>query len=242
MGEQKLCSHCNQPIEDEENVILCASCQKPHHKECWTKCKCFINCNGDDDNDEIQNYNFVNQYTDFEQDNSLSHTDLSVELQYVGFKKLDYYRHAFIQITDYSTSNFNFAAFFFNAIWLFYRKLYKESILVMIISLAAQILAIGGIEFLYGLMVNLTDTRDELYNLANIMSGLQDAIPYIVFFIISICIGFMANKLYFKKITKLKNSNKDYSCGGTNILAIIIVPIIAGILEIVANTLMRIFF
>ena len=44
MTEINICSHCNQEIENEDNLILCASCQKPYHKKCWVKCKCYLNC------------------------------------------------------------------------------------------------------------------------------------------------------------------------------------------------------
>lgn len=43
--------------------------------------------------------------------------------------------------------------------------------------------------------------------------------------IIGIILGFIANRLYLNKITRLKNKNKDYRCSGTNILAAILIPL-----------------
>ena len=49
----KICKHCKEKINDESEMITCSSCRSTYHKECWSKCKCYIIC----PESEVSDYN-----------------------------------------------------------------------------------------------------------------------------------------------------------------------------------------
>lgn len=239
MTEIKICSHCNQEIENEDKLILCASCQKPYHKECWTKCKCFINCGIDNFQLEHSISNYSNENISQENENKIQYDDLSEELKYVGYKNLDYYRHAFTQINDLNSTPFNFAACFFPAFWLLYRKLYIEYFAVLGINLVVQNISIKILDIILSSQIK---TVDDWYEMSKLFSELSNVLAYIIGIIIAIAIGLIGNKLYFKKIKRLKSKNKDYDCGGTSIVKSLFIGLAITTLFVLVEILLDIIF
>ena len=123
--------------------------------------------------------------------------------------------------------NFNLAALFFNSIYMLYRKMYIEGIILIVISI---------ISFYLSILIN---TKIFLgYLIAN--------------FVIAVVLCFIFNKLYInsckRKINNIKKKHKTISVselrtlckkkGGTSLIIAIIIPIIISIVStIIFNTL-----
>ena len=112
--ETKICSHCNQPIENEDNLILCASCKKTYHRECWGKCACFYNCQSINNRDTT-----IESDTISSAEHTIDETD-----NYIGANS-KYYQEVFEEIKD-GYCRFNWSAGLFSGCWLFYRKCIKN--------------------------------------------------------------------------------------------------------------------
>jgi hypothetical protein len=127
--------------------------------------------------------------------------------------------------------SFNIFAFFFNALWLAYRKMYKKLLLVMLIA------------FLTGILISILDFSGLLSS-----STLSD-VEMISYLLIPSFVGIFANKWYIKKsistientMTQESNTEKMIELlkkkGGTSVIAPIILFTISILLTLLGETL-----
>ncbi len=126
-----------------------------------------------------------------------------------------YYVEKWIAIEDNGKDSFNIGAFFFGAFWMLYRKMYKESIIVMMLILLET--------YLEGYIISIFEWW-EYEVVLNLISSLT----------IATVIGFFGNRLYLnstnQKIKELKVINREQSAyqsvlayvGGTSWAAVAI--------------------
>lgn len=152
-----------------------------------------------------------------------SHYNQELESQYKKYvgTNYEYYEKSFAKIQETNSNKFNLAAFFLNIPWLFYRKLYIEGIIATILSCLAYITP----SLLYA-FVMMSDTYNTFdFGVRFLLRGIVWFVSMVLVISVFLIIGFWGNKLYLKKITKLKNKNKDYKCGGTSVASAITFPI-----------------
>lgn len=135
---------------------------------------------------------------------------------FIGSNALGYISK-FRRIQAGSKISFNFAAFFLNPYWFFFRKLYKAGIIFMTLSLALSILcvpsAISLMDYIESLAVTLPETVDSLTEaqMAEITNNTLEAMaPFASFFFANILLhfvcGFSANHIYKKYV--IENAGK----------------------------------
>lgn len=53
----KVCPYCHNAIKSTSDIVVCSTCDTPHHKDCWSEnggCTTY-GCTGDNAQDEIKN-------------------------------------------------------------------------------------------------------------------------------------------------------------------------------------------
>lgn len=231
MAETKTCSHCNQPIEDENSLTFCASCHEPYHKECWGKCVCFYNCQGANETDTI-----IETATSFSNIDNTYDTELN---NYIGANS-EYYKDVFRKIKCDNRSKFNWSAGLFSGCWLFYRKLYKEGIIIWSSILIFTCIFMCVYEKIWDkilLKERLFGSREVWMEMLTTRSSMANIILWILVILVSVFIAFRGNELYFNKIEKLKKASKPYKRGGTSLLNAILCLAFVAIFSLVFETL-----
>lgn len=121
-----------------------------------------------------------------------------------------------------SNTSWNWCAFLFTFSWIVYRKMYKLAVVVMLIMFAVEF-AVGSLS----IFVDGGKSADLLINVVSIG--------------FSIAIGILGNGWYQAKVNKLveegaelpaEEKQQHYKKGGTNILAVIILALISGALNL----------
>ncbi|MBQ3611177.1 MAG: DUF2628 domain-containing protein [Firmicutes bacterium] len=121
-----------------------------------------------------------------------------------------------------SGASWNWCAFLFTFSWMVYRKMYGLAVIVM--------LAMFAIEFSAGMLSIYADGGTS----ANLLINVIDIV-------ICIVIGVLGNGWYQTKVNKLvkegaelpaEEKQQHYKKGGTNVLAVIILALISGALNL----------
>lgn len=234
MSEIYRCAHCQKPIINGEAYVTCPVCEKIYHENCWTTCNCLETCvvyEQWEQNKEIKYVetssavqNIISQNND-----EINDTDYDCnEERYVG-SNYKYYKNAFAKLRNENSNKFNFAAFFFSIPWLFYRKMFLPGFITIgltyLVSFTIQLFLTEFLSPNIGLSIS-----DHYRQLRSLESALELA-NSVITILIALVIGFIGNKLYLHKIETLKDENKPYRCGGTNIIYAILIPIGITILE-----------
>ena len=245
----KECVYCHQTFKEGDDVVVCPICGAPHHRECFNKeHKCALESkhgtneewdkqnklnfdtppqikqqenstykeNEIPDMEQFEKYGFMNQN---EKIGDVSADELA---NFVG-KGSYYYLSKFKKMNQTGKGTWNFWAFFFNYLYFFYRKLYKQGIILLIIAvigtvpsfmvinqftqhvaLAAQneIITVNSVErILLEMMYEETNPDFASFNFWFTMTNIMS----IVNFVIALMVGFGANKIYMKHcIEKIK--------------------------------------
>lgn len=141
-------------------------------------------------------------------------------------KNKEYYGRVFAKFEKGKVFSFNWASFYFSCAWFVYRRMYFEAVIFLVI--------IGAIMVLSLLLPDL-------------------AVIFSVFiFLVSVCIPFVANYLYYRKILgfypELKALNKDEKeafCkknGGTCLTGAIITGVVYYVLYMVFTAIFNLTF
>ncbi len=152
-------------------------------------------------------------------------------------ENIDYYQHFFGDHSDYWTqeavqlemqgrTRFNFYAFLFSVAWFLYRKMYRESLIVLMILFA--------ISWIQDLIYSQGQLSQEQFILMNM----------VVTIIVSIILGILANRLYIqhcnRKVAEIlaENSEEDHRVhglkarGGTNLALAVVLMVALFILNL----------
>ena len=159
---------------------------------------------------------------------------------YVGYRKQDYYGPVFRRLKEYDQGTFNFSAFFFSIYWLFYRKMYIEGLVAWGIGSGVKSIIVNILAAITK-PTNIGNWFNDWFEWRIMLSKIAEISDTIIGVLVAIIIGCIGNRLYFKKIERLKRKSKPYKAGGTSILFAIIIPlgvtILLTLLEVLIDKL-----
>lgn len=245
------CPVCNTPFNEDDDIAVCPQCGTPHHRQCYLQNGTCGNENRhadgfrwqsqtpeqetDQTHEETQNpftqtingQPFVfpphdtrplNLFPE-ELEEGVSTTDVAFFVQQEEVK----YVQKFFYIKG-GKKTWNWAAFFFNPYWFFYRKLYKLGAIFMAITFALSLLSflppvtdfIEDMAYLENKMATISQSDSEEYEKQAETLALEIESVYkenalgigIVFFqsaasfVLSVVAGRNANKWYYKYVTE----------------------------------------
>lgn len=245
----KECVYCHQPFKEGDDVVVCPTCGAPHHRECYSKeHKCALESKHGTNEEwgkqnelnydikapinEQENINFSeNDTPDMEQfalyglmNENEKIDDISADelASFVG-KGSYYYLTKFKKMNETGKNTWNFWAFFFNYLYFFYRKLYKQGIVLLIVAIIStvpsfmvinqftqhiaavaesEIITVNSAQrILLEMMSAETNPDFASFNFWFTMSNIMSFVNFIV----ALLAGFGANKIYMKHcIEKIK--------------------------------------
>ena len=269
------CPVCAKPFTGEDDIVTCPHCGLPHHRACWHqlgRCAAEQTHNTDQQwtrpaaqqvaaeepapqpQQAVYQPNY-NEYTPFSRqepsratydDNDVIDGVSANDYAVVVGNKSDYYVPRFRRIAAGSTGGWNWAAFFFGAYWMIYRKMYVGGFLLLALNLF-QTCITGFVmnamniadsqqlyDSIYSLIFNATDST-QLFYLLSIWAMSA------IIFVIDILVAIYGNKLYQQHcanvIRKARTRVPDLSApelagiGGTTIGVVLISGIVMSFIE-----------
>lgn len=272
------CPVCNKPFAENDDIVTCPQCGLPHHRHCWLQTgHCHAEQLHDTDRQwsrtavpeqtahepvtepirEEAPTNAYNEYTPFNHIKTAHpHFEASDTIDGVSTNdyavvvgtKTEYYIPRFRRIAAGDNGGWNWAAFFFGAYWLIYRKMYVGGFLILALNLfqtfltgfVFNVLNIVDVqqlyEALYHMMYNAPTTdKTQLFYLLSIW------IMSAIMMTINIMIAVFANKLYHRHctavISKARMRVPDLSSpelmgiGGTTIGVVLISAVLMSFIE-----------
>lgn len=235
------CPVCNEEFKDGDDIVTCPICGTPHHRECYKSIGKCANADkhGDDfafkkepQSDIDININesafkqaleesvapikplIIEKCNEYEAKRAEMLDDVTVG------DATDFVRvHADKFIPKFKKNkklSWNWSAFFFGPYYLFFRKMFKQGFLFLLINFACQLLIqtvyLNQYSALYGKFnqvfaqenIEAAKSSYELLNAFYASSEFKAAIPAIIIsfavsFVISVVIALLANSFYRKK-------------------------------------------
>ena len=270
------CPVCLKPFTEKDDIVSCPQCGLPHHRACWHQVgQCAATQMHNTDQQWVRpseptapvnepqpqsaepasyqpNYNEYKPFSQHEStratydDNDVIDGVTANDYAVVVGNKSEYYIPRFRRIAGGGTGGWNWAAFFFGAYWMIYRKMYVGGFLLLALNLFQT--------FLTGYVMqamNLVDSQqlyDSIYNLiynatdsTQLFYLLSIWVVSAIIFVIDILVAVYGNKLYQQHcanvIQKARTRVPDLTApeltgiGGTSIGVVLISAILMSFME-----------
>ena len=249
----KECVYCHKTFKDGDDVVVCPICGAPHHRECYNKehkcalenlhgtdeewgkknklnyaAKPLVNNNNNKQNnqnpnpEEMPDIDNFSVYGFMDKNDTIDDVGADELAEFVG-KGSYYYLTKFKKMKETGKNTWNFWAFLFNFLYFFYRKLYKQGIILIMVAIISSIPPFMVVNQFTQQMALASET--EIVTVTSAQRILMDmmnpevnpnfnsfnfwmtasSIMSIVNCIIAFYVGFHANKAYMKHcIEKIK--------------------------------------
>ncbi len=273
------CPVCHRPFVNSDDIVSCPQCGLPHHRECWHQVgHCHaehlhntehqwsrtveqppVNQQPSEPPYQAAPQESYHEYKPFSQfEAPHPHFDVNDTIDGISANdyavvvgtKTEYYIPRFRRVAAGQNGGWNWAAFFFGAYWLIYRKMYLGGVLLLILNLFNTFLSTFVLQ-----QLNITDPEqlyDAFYMIlesASVNGVQQTQLFYLlsiwimsaIIFTIDILLAVYANQLYQQHCANVIRKNRmrcpDLSSpeltgiGGTNIGVVLICGVLVSFIE-----------